>query len=160
MLSMIFASKRQSVDNEMPTPTPTPIVLYKPVFAIHIILYRTLLLQLSHISPWERSAILSGRRFTALADSIVAGTPPVGLDRLRLQDLKPALKRRLEYLATLPELRVTPPDDGDRKPEPGEKGGRKARRVRGLLAPPIRKSRPGKEKKNQERALGRQVAKK
>ena len=158
MLGIMFASKRQSIDKE--TPTPTPIVLYKPVFAIHIILYRTLLPQLSHISPWERSAILSGRRFTALVDSIVADTLPIGLERLRLQNLAPALKRRLEYLATLPELRVTPPDDGDREPEPGEKGGRRARRVRGLLAPPKRKSKPGKEKKNKDRVLGCQVAKK
>jgi hypothetical protein len=38
---------------------------------------------------------------------------------------------------------VTPPEDGNRVPQVGEKGARKERFVEGLLAPPKKRSRAG-----------------
>jgi hypothetical protein len=61
---------------------------------------------------------------------------------------------RIRYLETLPELVVTPPDDRDRIPTQGEKGGPKVRIKRGLLAPLKGRSRARNEKKNNERMLG------
>jgi hypothetical protein len=58
---------------------------------------------------------------------------------------------RIRYVETLPELIVTPPDDGDRRPKQGEKGGPRLKVVKGLLAPPQRRSRAGKEIRNKER---------
>jgi hypothetical protein len=47
---------------------------------------------------------------------------------------------RMEYLKTLPELRVTPSEEGNRKPERGEKGGGRVRVLEGMLQVPVRKS--------------------
>jgi hypothetical protein len=48
---------------------------------------------------------------------------------------------RIRYLGTIPELIITPPDDEDRIPKQGEKGGPKVKIVKGLLAPPRRSGR-------------------
>jgi hypothetical protein len=106
--------------------------------------YHSLLPRLSHFPPAERSAILSGRRFTALADFIIVVTTDAYLQE-RVEASYGEGDEEMEYFRTLPELRVTPPDDGHRKPQPGEKKGGKTRVEKGLLAPPARKIRTGKQ---------------
>jgi hypothetical protein len=97
------------------------------------------------------SAILRGCRFAALDDSIIEGTADAYLQKKWLKLLSLREMRRVDQLKTMTELRVTPPDDGNRKPQPGEKKGRKITVAKGLLAPPVRKSRAGKQLKERQR---------
>ncbi|KAE8838649.1 hypothetical protein P3342_002083 [Pyrenophora teres f. teres] len=147
--------KNQSMGAEDPNPT----IIYDPVFTAHLIVYRTLEAKMFQVPSWKRNAELSGRRFALNADSIIAGNLPVDLQELGVST-SPALKRRLGYILSLPQLRVTPPDDGDRSPEPGEKGGKKPKVARRLLRPPKKVGKAGKEKRIEEEKARRSQAEK
>lgn len=121
------------------------VILHEPIDAIEAVLYRALLSKMVQLSRREQSSLLSERGLASLADSIISGTPSMVLKRLELQDLAPVLKEQLMYQATLPEVKVTPPDDGNREPEPGERHGGKVQKVEGSLAPPERTSKAEKE---------------
>lgn len=141
------------VHQKLPTtgmpPSPTALsngdarnpstVLYKPTFSLYNLVYHTLLPQLDHLPPNDRSCLLRGHRFCTLADSIINNDPSPIIAKLGL-----SLPRcdRIEYLASLPEVIVNPQDEGDREALPGERRGLKLQRAEGLLALPIRKSRP------------------
>jgi hypothetical protein len=53
----------------------------------------------------------------------------------------------IEHVKTLPILMVTPPEDGNRKPEAGERGGKEVKYEPGFMAPPKREAKAGKELK-------------
>jgi hypothetical protein len=128
------------------TETRRRYIIFKPAFPLHIIIYRTLLPQLP-----PGSDLLRGARFASLADSIIDGTADEFLQEHGPKWPSEKERKKMEYLKTLPELVVTPPDDGHRKPQRGEKGGRRVKLVPGLLAPVVRKSRAGKERREKER---------
>jgi hypothetical protein len=132
------------------TETRRRYILFKPAFPIHIIIYRILLPQLP-----PGSDLLRGARFASIADSVIDGTADAILQEHGLKLPLEKERKRMEYLKTLPELVVTPPDDGHRKPQPGEKGGRRVKLVPGLLVPPVRKSRAGRERWKKEKMMVR-----
>jgi hypothetical protein len=133
------------------TTQQAPIVLYRPIFALHTIAYHILLPQ---IPLSERSRLLRGRRFASLADSIANCTASAILENMRIK-LPTKVIARMEYLKTLPELIVTPPEDGNRRPKRGEKGGPRVRVIEGFLAPPMRRSGAGKEMREKRRGSDR-----
>jgi hypothetical protein len=99
---------------------------------------------------------LRGTAFATLAQSLIANDPAPILARHGIALARPE-QRRIEYLATLPELVVTPPEDGNRKPMRGERGGRRVKVYEGLV-PPKRVGKLGKERRAEEKrlkALGR-----
>jgi hypothetical protein len=102
--------------------------------------------KLRTLCPANRSFFtpyLRGTAFASLADSLIAGDAAPLLARFGLA-LTGAERERAEYLASLPVLLVTPPEDGNRKPQAGEKGAKKVRFAKGMLAPPRRRSKAGK----------------
>ncbi len=79
-------------------------------------------------------ALIRGSRFAAVIDSIISGTIPSIITDLKLR-LPP-----LDYITailSLPMILLTPPKDGNRKPEPGEKGGPVIKPAVGFLKAPI-----------------------
>ncbi|KAF1845574.1 uncharacterized protein K460DRAFT_255775, partial [Cucurbitaria berberidis CBS 394.84] len=117
------------------------VVLYKPLFSLHMLIYDTLLPQLTHLPADDRSSLLRGRHFAFIADSIIEHTPLTFVKKLGLSLPPP---EKIEELKSLPYLVVSPPDDGNRIPLPGEKGAAKVRYTVNMLAPPKRRSRLGK----------------
>jgi hypothetical protein len=99
---------------------------------------------------------LRGTAFVTLAQSLITNEPAPILARhgIALARLE---QRKIEYLATLPELVVTPPEDGNRKPMRGERGGKRVKVYEGLV-PPKKVWKLGKERRAEEKrlkALGR-----
>jgi hypothetical protein len=92
---------------------------------------------------------LRGTAFAALADSLIANDPlPIlAAHGIALADPE---QRKVAYLATLPELVVTPPEDGDRRAERGEIGGGKVKLFEGLV-PPRKVWKLGKRRREEER---------
>jgi hypothetical protein len=92
---------------------------------------------------------LRGRAFAALADSLINNNPlPILADHGIA--LAAPERRKIEYLATLPEVVLTPPEDEDRRAERGEKGGGKVKEFEGLV-PPRKVQKLGKKRREEER---------
>jgi len=131
-----------------------PMVLSSPAFALHNFAYAVIMRKVALLSLSERAAFspyLRGSRFALLADSLLNDTPSPMLAKHGIK-LDADQLERAAYLATLPEVIVTPPEDGNRRAERGEKGGKRLRVVEGLLAPPKRVSRVGKQARDKRRA--------
>jgi hypothetical protein len=77
---------------------------------------------------------LRGAAFAALAHSLIANDPLPILAAYGIALADPE-QRKVAYLATLPELVVTPPEDGDRTAERGEISGGKVKVFEGLVPP-------------------------
>jgi len=98
--------------------------------------------ELKYLSAAERAAFqpyLRGNRFVLLADSLLADEAAPILARYGIKPQANELARAA-HIATLPELVVMPSEDGNRRAERGEHGGRRLRFVEGMLAPPGRVS--------------------
>jgi hypothetical protein len=122
--------------------TRPAIVLYKPAFALHNLMYLITRRRLDQVSPAEQSTFrpfLRGARFALLANLLINNDHSPILAKYGIK-LEAHERKRVECLASLPELVVTPPEDGNRKAERGQKGGRMLRFAEGLLAPPPRVS--------------------
>ncbi|CAO2648739.1 Nn.00g096880.m01.CDS01 [Neocucurbitaria sp. VM-36] len=124
-----------------PAENSSQYILYTPLFALHNLIYDAILPQLTNLSPEDQFALLRGRHFALLANAIIENTSSPIIERL---GLKLPSHELIEELKRLPAVIVTPPDDGDRSPLAGEKGGKKLRFTKGLLAPPTRRKRLGK----------------
>jgi hypothetical protein len=138
--------------NPTTPPTHPPQIIYDPQFDLHSLIYNRFRLQSRpKRQALIRSGFLSGSRFASLADSVIDNEPLpiVGRLGLRLPD-----REIIEHLKTLPVLMVTPPEDGDRKPEAGERGGKGLKYEAGLLAPPKRRGKAGKRLKEAKRVRG------
>jgi hypothetical protein len=108
---------------------------------------------LPHDARQTLAPYLRASHFAELAESLTNNTP---LGILTDYDIKldAAELAHATYLATLPEVICTPPEDGDRAPEPGERGGRWVKVEEGKLGVPVRVARAGralrKEKQRKE----------
>jgi hypothetical protein len=134
--------------------TRPAIVLYKPAFALHNLMYLIMRRRLDQVSPAERSGFspfLRGARFALLANLLINNEHSPILAKYGIK-LEAHERKRVEYVASLPELIVTPPEDGNRKAERGQKGGRMLRFAEGLLAPPPRVSWASRERGKKRRA--------
>ncbi|RMZ73895.1 hypothetical protein GMOD_00004697 [Pyrenophora seminiperda CCB06] len=151
-LSALLWPERLRIDRDI----EPPFIIFKPTFALHVGLYEILLNHTRRLPPAERAALLSGKRFAENVDSIIEGNPTTALKRLGFPALPPNLQERVQYVATLPIIAVTPPEDGDRRPERGQSGAKRIRYIKGLLAPPKRVAKSGREIKRRERALRKQ----
>ncbi|KAH7073072.1 hypothetical protein BKA63DRAFT_516282 [Paraphoma chrysanthemicola] len=129
------------------------ITLLKPAFALHKLMYFIMRRRLAQLPLAERTAFtpfLRGTRFALLANMLINGehSPVLAKFGIKLEEHERAC---VLFLASLPEIVVTPPEDGDRAPERGQKGGRRLRLVEGLLAPPAKMSRAGRAEREKRR---------
>jgi hypothetical protein len=133
----------------------TPI--WHPSIALQDHIYGILEQRLRMLPHDARTALepyLRASNFAALVESLIANTPLAILAKYDIA-LDAGELARATYLATLPEVVCTPPEDGNRAPEPGELGGRRVRVEEGKLGVPVRVAKPGrelrKEKEKKER---------
>jgi hypothetical protein len=140
----------------------TPI--WHPSIALQDHIYGILdqrLRALPHDARQTLAPYLRASHFAELAESLTNNTP---LGILTDYDIKldAAELAHATYLATLPEVICTPPEDGDRAPEPGERGGRWVKVEEGKLGVPVRVARAGralrkeKQKEEEKRAKKRE----
>ncbi|KAJ4370762.1 hypothetical protein N0V83_005284 [Neocucurbitaria cava] len=149
------ALKRCIQADTPPTEDPSPNVLFTPLSALHGLIYDTIRPQLTHLSSEEQLTLLRGRRFASLADAIIENTPSPIIKKLGLR-LPP--REKIEELKGLPALIVTAPEDGDRAPLRGEKGGKKVRYAKGFLSPPSKRKRKGKLAREAKKKLANLMA--
>ncbi|KAH7077375.1 hypothetical protein FB567DRAFT_552895 [Paraphoma chrysanthemicola] len=136
------------------------ITILKPAFALHKLMYFIMRRRHAQLPLAERTAFapfLRGTRFALLANMLINGEHSPVLAKFGIK-LEAPERAWVRLLASLPDIIVTPPEDGDRAPERGQKGGRKLRLVEGLLAPPARISKAGRAEKEKRRAERKAMA--
>ncbi|KAF2831899.1 hypothetical protein CC86DRAFT_400684 [Ophiobolus disseminans] len=130
-----------------------PISLNSPAYALHNLAWAILRRHIALLPPPDRAAFapfLRGARFARLADSLLYNTPSPILAKYGIT-LNAEQLERVARIASHPELIVTPPEDGNRRAERGEKGGLRLRIDEGLLAPPRKVSRASQEAREKRR---------
>ncbi|KAF2033862.1 hypothetical protein EK21DRAFT_108650 [Setomelanomma holmii] len=141
--------RRMNVEGE----TRPQIVLFHSSFALNDFAHHIVLCRLAQLCPANRGALssyLHGLRFEVLANSLINEEPSPILAKHGIK-LETHERKRIEYLASLPEVIVTAPEDGDRKLERGERGAKRLGNAKGLLAPPERVSKVKREEGQKRR---------
>lgn len=119
------------------------------------------MVKLSSLPPSERTAFapfLRGANFARLADSLLNDDPAPILAKYGIKlDVK-ALKQ-VAYIVSLPSIVVTPPEEGNRMAQRGEKGGKGLRVEKGKLRLPERRSRAERQARRERREARARKAK-
>ncbi|KAF1914872.1 hypothetical protein BDU57DRAFT_540736 [Ampelomyces quisqualis] len=151
----------RSLSTHIPLPLPPPPkatppgqrILFRPSFSIHNFCWIILHKAVAVLPSTDRALFtpyMRGSHFAALAESLLADDPAPILARYGIK-LSPTQLRRIEHLKSLPEIVLSPPEDGNRKPQRGEKGGRKLRTKKGFLWVPKKVSKAGKAEKQKRK---------
>ncbi|KAH7391740.1 hypothetical protein BKA66DRAFT_568157 [Pyrenochaeta sp. MPI-SDFR-AT-0127] len=129
-------------------------VLHRPIDYQYDLTYQTLIPQLERLSPRQGIYILG--KYRGLTESILADRPP---GFIAAQGIRLPSREEMDYLASLPKIILTPPEDGDRKLQPRERGRAKKKDVEGLLAVPRNSSRSKKSEDSGKRPKKARVSK-
>jgi hypothetical protein len=157
LLCLALLAAFQIFANTLPIPQHSaqmPVTpIWHPSIALQDHIYGILdqrLRMLPHDARQTLAPYLRASHFAELAESLIANTPPAILANYDIA-LDAGELAHAEYLATLPEVICTPPEDGDRAPEPGERGGRWVQVEEGRLGVPVRVARAGRALRRRSR---------
>ncbi|KAH7401758.1 hypothetical protein DE146DRAFT_787520 [Phaeosphaeria sp. MPI-PUGE-AT-0046c] len=128
--------------------------VWHPSWPLYNFAYLLLTHHISSLPPHLRtkySPFLRGGTFASIAEDLFADELSPILREMGME-ANDAARRQARFLATLPEVVVTAPEDGDRLPQPGQKGCREKVKVeQGKLVAPKTMSRAARQAKIKRR---------